>query len=76
MIKVIDGKVYDTLQATVDKKFTEGAPGDPYGFEETLYITTDGRYFIYTNGGQKSKYPKEDIIPIPREAVKDWVLSH
>ncbi len=76
MIKEIDGKVYDTLQATVDKKFTAGMPGDPTGYEETLYITTDGRYFIYTNGGPRSRYPKEDILPIHREAVKDWVLSH
>ena len=60
----------------MDKKFTYGTPGDPYGYEETLYITFDGRYFIYTNGGALSRYPKENISPIEREQVKDWVLSH
>ena len=75
MYKIIDGVAYDTETATIDKKFTYGAPGDPYGFEETLYITSDGRYFIYTNGGYKSKYPREDLVPIDRGGVKDWMLS-
>jgi len=76
MRKIIGGAVYDTQSASVDKKFTFGAPGDAAGYEETLYITIDGRYFIYTNGGAHSKYPHEDIIPIEREQVKDWILSH
>ncbi len=76
MRKIINGAVYDTQEASIDKKFTYGAPGDPVGFEETLYITPDGRYFIYTNGGAKSKYNREDILPIEREKVIDWVMSH
>lgn len=76
MRKVICGAVYDTALSTVDKKFTYGAPGDPCGFEETLYITADGLYFIYTYGGKKSKYPAEDIVPIEHGQVKDWILSH
>ena len=76
MRKEIDGVIYDTYFATIDKKFTYGAPGDPYGYEETLYITNDGRYFVYTNGGTQSKYPVERIIPIAREDVKNWMLSH
>ena len=75
MLKVIDGVVYDTTTSTVDKKFTYGVPGDPCGYEETLYITSDGKYFVYTNGGISSKYPKEDIFPIEREDVKNWMLS-
>ena len=76
MRREISGVVYDTLASTIDKKFTYGAPGDPYGFEETLYITNDGRYFVYTNGGISSKYPTENIVPIAREDVKNWILSH
>lgn len=76
MRKVINGSVYDTESSAVDKKFTYGAPGDSRGFEETLYITCDGRYFIYTNGGINSRYPHEDITPIEHEKVRDWVLSH
>ena len=76
MYKEIDGVVYDTLSSTIDKKFTYGAPGDPCGYEETLYITNDGRYFVYTYGGINSKCPVENIIPIEREDVKSWMLSH
>lgn len=75
MCKNIDGVLYDTATSTIDKKFTCGAPGDPSGYEETLYITSDGRYFIYTNGGVNSKYPCENIVPIQREDVKNWMLS-
>ncbi len=76
MKKIIDGTAYDTQSSTLDKKFTYGAPGDLTGYEETLYITCDGRYFIYTNGGSQSKYPTENITPISREQVKEWVMSH
>ena len=76
MRQIIDGATYDTQNSTLDKKFTYGAPGDATGYEETLYITCDGRYFIYTNGGVQSKYPRENITPISREQVKDWIMSH
>lgn len=76
MRKEIDGVVYDTLNSTIDKKFTYGVPGDPCGYEETLYITNDGKYFVYTFGGISSKYTCENIIPIAREDVKNWILSH
>ena len=76
MCKEVDGVVYDTTHATIDKKFTYGVPGDPCGYEETLYITNDGRYFVYTYGGTSSKYTSENIIPIAREDVKNWILSH
>lgn len=76
MIKTVGDCTYDTNNATMDKKFTFGAPGDETGYEETLYITFEGKYFIYTNGGAKSRYTCEDITPIAREQVKDWILSH
>lgn len=75
MCKEINNILYDTSNSTVDKKFTFGKPGDPDGYEETLYITNEGKYFIYTNGGHLSKYPMENIVPIEREDVKNWMLS-
>ncbi len=75
MRKEIDGVIYDTAHATVDKKFTYGAPGDPSGYEETLYKTVDGRYFVYTYGGAHSKYPRENIEVIARDDLKKWILS-
>ena len=76
MCKDIDGVLYDTASSKINKKFTYGAPGDPCGYEETLYITSDGRYFIYTYGGLNSKYPTENVTPVSREHVKSWILSH
>ena len=76
MYKEIEGVVYDTANSTIDKKFTYGAPGDPCGYEETLYKTNDGKFFVYTYGGGLSKYPTENIIPIERDMVKNWMLSH
>ncbi len=76
MNKVINGIYYDTAHSTIDKKFTCGVPGDSTGYEETLYITHDGKYFVYTFGGKDSKYPTENIVPIAREQVKEWLLSH
>lgn len=75
MRKEIDGVTYDTENCTIDKKFTYGVPGDPCGYEETLYITSDGKYLVYTNGGISSKYPKENLFLIEREEVKNWMLS-
>ena len=75
MCKEIDGVIYDTASSMIDKKFTYGVPGDPCGYEETLYITSDGRYFIYTYGGPQSKYPVENVVPIAREEVKNWMMS-
>ena len=76
MIRVIDDVVYDTATSTVDKKFTYGAYGADSGYEETLYITQSGKYFIYTYGGKDSKYPTENIVPIEHSKVREWIMSH
>ena len=61
MKKIICKKEYDTETATLLKKNTFGDFGDSEGYEELLYRTPDGAYFLYVRGGEKSKYPKEDI---------------
>ena len=61
MQKIICNKVYDTETAAIIKKVTFSYFGDPNGYEETLYQTGDGFFFLYTNGGEKSKYTKENI---------------
>ena len=50
MKKTVRGKVYDTAEMSVVKKVTSGYFGDPAGYEETLYVTESGSYFLYTNG--------------------------
>ncbi len=61
MKKVICKVEYDTDSAKLVKKHTEGQFGDPAGFEESLYETEGGKFFLYVNGGAKSPYTAENI---------------
>ena len=72
MKKVICKKEDETAASTVVKKVTSGAYGDPAGYEETLYVTEGGSYFLYVNGGAESKYPKEDIKRMSAKAADAW----
>ena len=72
MKKIICGTEYDTAASTVVKKVTNGYYGDPAGYEETLYVTADGKYFLYTNGGEESKYPKEAITRMSAAKAEEW----
>ena len=58
MKKIICKKVYDTETSTLVKKVTFGYFGDSEGYEECLYKTEGGFYFLYVNGGANSKHPK------------------
>lgn len=71
MKKIICGKEYDTEKATLIKKETHGYFGDPEGYEETLYQSEDGYYFLYTNGGDCSKYKSEGIKRVSAKAAKE-----
>ena len=76
MKKIICGTEYDTATSTVVKKYTEGYFGDTAGFEETLYITEGGKYFLYTNGGADSKYPTEGIKRVSKANAEAWLANH
>lgn len=76
MKKIICKREYDTETATLIKKFTSGCYGDPAGYEETLYQTPDGLYFLYVNGGADSLYPSQDILRLAKAKVKDWTENH
>ena len=76
MTKTICKVVYDTEKSTVIKKFVLGQFGDPTGYEETLYQTESGSYFIYVNGGIDSIHPTEDIKRIAKTKVDAWIAEH
>jgi hypothetical protein len=76
MKKIICKKEYDTDVATLVQKYTYGIWGDPAGFEETLYQTPGGLYFLYVNGGEASTYPQEDIVRLAKAKVNDWIATH
>ena len=76
MKKTICNKIYDTQTSKIIKQFTYSYYGDPNGYEETLYQTQDGFYFIYTNGGNASPYATEDIKRIGKSKIQHWLDSH
>lgn len=76
MQKIICKKVYDTEKATLVKKTTFGWYGVADGYEESLYKTENGLFFLYVNGGENSKHPKEDIIRLGAEKAKVWLASN
>lgn len=76
MKKIICKKEYDTETAVLIKKFTYSYFGDPEGYEESLYQTPGGLYFLYVYGGKSSPYPAEDILRLAKTKVQDWVDTH
>ncbi len=76
MRKIICRKHYDTETAMLVKKCTYSHFGDPAGYEESLYQTQDGLYFLYVAGGKSSIYPNEDIKRIAKDKVSAWLKSH
>lgn len=76
MKKIICKVEYDTENATVIKKNIVGNFGDADGYEETLYITPDERYFLYVNGGPSSPYLKEDIKRLSKAKAEEWLAEH
>ena len=76
MKKIICKKEYDTETAELIKKHTAGFFGDPAGYEETLYKTPAGLYFLHVVGGEASPYPTEDILRMAKTKVNDWIKNH
>ena len=76
MKKIICKKEYDTENATLVQKYTSGSFGDPAGYEEILFKTPTGLYFLYVNGGEFSPYPAEDILRLAKAKVNAWLESH
>ena len=74
--KIICKREYYTETATLVKKFTEGAIGDPAGYEESLYQTPGGLYFLYVNGGEESPYPAENIKSVSKVKAEEWLANH
>lgn len=76
MKKIICKKEYDTETATLIKAYNCGELGDPAGYEEDLYQTPDGLYFLHVGGGEASPYPTEDILRLAKTKLKAWMEAH
>lgn len=76
MVKKTKTKVFDTDTATVVKKVTSGAYGDPAGYEQTLYQTPEGDYFFYTYGGAETAYSTEKITSVCKAKALEWIENN
>ena len=75
MKKVICKVEYDTEASELVAKHTVGYFGDPAGYEETLYKTEGGKYFLYTVGGAESKYAVEGIKRMSAATAEGWLAQ-
>ena len=76
MKKIICKKEYDTSSSELVEKRTFGVFGSPEGYEEILYKTADGSYFLYVNGGEESIHPAEDIKRMSKEKANEWLNAN
>ena len=75
MKKIICKVEYDTEASELILKRTNGYFGDPAGYEETLYKTEGGKYFLYTFGGAESKYAEENIKRMSAAKAEEWLAQ-
>ncbi|MBQ9058760.1 MAG: hypothetical protein IJ125_06220 [Atopobiaceae bacterium] len=74
--KTFEGKkhVYDTDKAEHLGSRAFSYYGDPAGYEESLYKTRNGFYFLCGLGGDESPYAKgQDIKPISEQDAQAWL---
>lgn len=76
MKKIISKIEFDTETATLIQAYSCGELGDPAGYEEDLYQTPDGFYFLHVGGGEASPYPAEDIVRLAKTKLKAWTEAH
>jgi hypothetical protein len=88
MIRIINGKRYNTETATQIADWDNGLPTSDFGWcEETLYRTEKGNFFLVGEGGGMSKYAEsveggkarssgKDLIPLTPEQARAWLEQH
>ena len=73
MNRTIDNIEFDTNSAELLRKVISGYYGDKWGYEECLYRTPEGHYFIYGSGGEESPYPEAVINRVSPEKAEAWL---
>lgn len=87
MKKIINGKVYDTETARHIGRWENGCGGGDLDYVcEKLYCKRTGEYFLYGEGGARTKYSEmigtnswssgEMIIPLTYNAAREWAEDH
>ena len=66
--------IYDTEKAEALGNRAFSYYGDPAGYEETLYKTKGGLFFMWGIGGSESPYGAgEDIRPLTEAEAQAWL---
>lgn len=84
MLKIIDGKRYNTQTATrVANWDNERSLSDAHHVDETLYVTSKNNWFLHGTGGALSQWAEsregnttvsgEGIRPITTEEAREWL---
>jgi hypothetical protein len=87
MRATIDRKTYDTETATEIASDSDGYRNDFNHWEETLYVTKKGSYFLHGEGGALSRYAQSceggrascgssAIIPLTEAEALEWCEVH
>ena len=86
MKKVINGKRYNTESAQYCGSREYGYQGDLDYVYEALYQKRTGEFFLYGEGGARSKYAEEtsinswsggeSIIPLSDDEAKEWAEKY
>lgn len=86
MRKIIDGKVYDTETAECLGSDHYSHTGDFRHWEESLYRTKRGAFFVAGSGGPMSRYSTaidqnswsggSDLKVVSEAEAREWLESH
>jgi len=86
MKQIINKKLYDTETASLVCEYCNGYGSNDFNYlYERLYKKKTGEFFLYGEGGPKSKYSKkkgnwycdgESIIPYTEEDAQEFVEKH
>ncbi len=86
MQRIVHGRRYDTATATRIDSAGEGFPGDFRRYEEALYRTPNGRYFLAGEGGALTRWAcpvdgggwtnGDGIVPLSPEEALAWAETH
>lgn len=87
MIKIINGRKYDTETAKMVGSWDNGYPTSDFNYcSEKLFRKKTGEFFLFGDGGAMSKYSMScgtnnwcgscEIIPLSEDGAKQWAEEH
>lgn len=86
MKRIIQGECYDTQTATLIAEARYQGSDDKQNYEEALYRTSQGVFFLAAKGGVDTFYvalfqggksaPGTDIIPLTSAEARRWLEDH